>query len=74
MGFKDSGAAAFGTLLAALVDEAASGACGPADLDLVLLTCGRTVGVEAAALANRKEEVVVVAILSDERSLLLREC
>jgi hypothetical protein len=71
---KDGGSATLSALLATLVHEAASGAGRPADLNLVLLTCGRTVGVKAAALANREEQVVVVAILGNEWSLLLYDC
>jgi hypothetical protein len=39
-------------------------------LDLVFLTRGRAFGVKAAALANREEEIVVIAVLSNERSFL----
>ncbi len=70
MRLQDSGATTLGAVDAVLVLEATSGAGGPADLDLVLLTLGRPVGIKAAALADGEEEVVVVAVLSNERSFL----
>jgi hypothetical protein len=70
VGLENSGTAALGACLASLVDEAASSAGGPADLDLVLLALGGPVGVEAAALADGEEEVMVVAVLGDEGGFL----
>lgn len=70
MRLQDSGTSALSAVHTVLVLEAASGAGRSADLDLVLLTLGGSVGVETAALANREEEVVVVAVLSNERSFL----
>ena len=70
VGLQDSGTTTLKAVLTTLVLEATSGAGRPADLDLVLLTLSRPVGIETAALANREEEVVVVAVLSNERSFL----
>jgi hypothetical protein len=70
VGLENSGTAALGASLASFVDEAASSAGGPADLDLVLLALGGPVGVEAAALADGEEEVMVVAVLGDEGGFL----
>ena len=70
VGLENSGTAALGAGLASLIDKAASSASRPTDLDLVLLALGGPVGVEAAALADREEEVVVVAVLGDEGSFL----
>lgn len=67
---KNSCTTAFCALLAGFVDEAAGGASGSADLNLVLGTLCGAVGVKGTALADREEEVVVVAVLSNERSLL----
>jgi hypothetical protein len=70
VGLENSGATAAGAALAALVDETAGCALGPADLDAVLLAGGRPVLVEAAAGADREEEVVVVAVLGYEGAFL----
>lgn len=55
---------------ARLVDEATGSTGGSAHLDLVLPACSRPVRVEAAALADREEEIVVIAVLRDEGGLL----
>jgi hypothetical protein len=60
----------FSALHAILVDEATCGAGGPADLDLVLGTLRRAIGVKATALADREEEVVIVAILGNVGTFL----
>jgi hypothetical protein len=70
VGLEDSGTTAAGAALAGLVDKAAGCALGPADLDAVFLAGGRLVLVEVAALADREEEVMVVAILGNEGAFL----
>ena len=70
VGLENSGTTTLSALLTSLVDEATGSAGGPADLNFVLLTCGRTVGVETAAFADREEEVVVVTALGNVGSLL----
>jgi len=67
---KDSRTSTLRASLASLVDETASCAGGSADLDLVFLALGWPVRVEAAALADREEQVMVFAIETDERSFL----
>jgi hypothetical protein len=57
-------------LLARLVDKSTSCASRSADLDLVLCALGRPIGIEAAALSNREEQVVVFTIQRNERSFL----
>lgn len=66
---KDSSATTLSALLATLIYEASSGTGRSADLDLVLLTCGRTVGVKTAAFAGREKQIVVVAILGNKGGL-----
>lgn len=70
MRFQHSRASAFRALLASLVDKTACRAGRSAYLDLVLLALRRSVGIEAAALANREEEVVVFTIQRNKRSFL----
>lgn len=70
MRLQDSGTSTFRALLASLVDESSSCAGRSADLDLVLGTLGRAIGVEATALADREEEVVVFAVQSNESGFL----
>jgi hypothetical protein len=70
VGLEHSSTTAVGAAFSALINKAAGRALGPTDLDAVLLAGGRLVGVEAAALANREEKVVVVAALGDEGAFL----
>lgn len=67
---KDSGTTTLSAFLAGLIDEAARGALRSADLNLVFLALGGAVGIESTALANREEQVVVIAVLCNERSFL----
>lgn len=68
--FQDRGSTAVGTAHARLVDEAASRAGRSAYLNLVLLACSGLVLVESAALADRKEQIVVLSVLCDKGGLL----
>lgn len=67
---ENSSASALGALLARLVDKATSRTGRPADLDLVLLPCCGSACIVAAALSDREEEVVVVAVQGDEGGFL----
>lgn len=49
--------------------KSASNGRRPANLDLILITRSRTVGVQAAARSSREEEVVVIAVLDHVRAL-----
>jgi len=70
VGFQDCGSAAFGALLAVLINKSPIGTGGPANLNLVLGALSRPVLIITAALANRKEQVVVLAIQANESSFL----
>ena len=70
MRLQDSGAAAAGAVNAVLVDKSTGGTSGPTDLDLVLLTFGGPVGIETTALADGEEEIMILAVQSNERGFL----
>ena len=70
VGLEHSRTTSFSALHASLVNKATCGAGGPADLDLVLGALCGTIGVKATALADREEEIVVVAILGNVGTFL----